>query len=373
MITRRAMRSLAAGVMAAVLASGAAHAQAGTRTAAGDPGAVVRGADGARLDRMLSSLLPSVYSGTVLVARGGEIVLHRGYGTADSRSGAAASTQTVYPIASLSKQFTAAAILALAEEGKLALTDSLGRFFPGAPADRRGITLHQLLTHTAGLGRDAVRSDVTISRDSFVVAALRAPLASAPGTKHAYSNAGYMLLGAVVETASGTTLDRYLEQRLFRPAGMRNTGFPTADWSGRTVAAGEGDDTYRGSPLDEPAARNGWYRRGAGGLLSTVDDLYRWSRALDEGRVLSPASVALLFTPHVAEEEGSRSFYGYGWVVQQTSRGTPIQWHNGGWATYYAELRRYPAEGVTLIVTSNRRGGVDSVIDLIARQTFARP
>ncbi|HEY9422730.1 MAG TPA: serine hydrolase domain-containing protein, partial [Thermoanaerobaculia bacterium] len=187
--------------------------------------------------------------------------------------------------------------------------------------------------------------------------ALGSKLLAEPGTRHAYSNAGYMLLAAIVEAASGKEFEAFLEDHLFRPAGMEATGFPGPEWDRKAVAPGEGreGEPYSGTPLDEPASR-GWYRRGAGGLLSTAEDLYRWARALEKGTVLSRASVRKLFTPHVPESEDGASFYGYGWVVDKTTRGTKVNWHNGGWYSYYSELRLYPDEGVIAVLTANRRG-----------------
>ena len=309
---------------------------------------------GHRLDQIFGAVAPELFSGVVLIGRGGETILHRGYGLAERSHQVPVTEETVFPIASLSKQFTATAALRLVADGRLALHDSLGLLFPTAPADKRGITVHQLLTGTAGLPRDATPSSAVIERDSLVQAILAAPLRRAPGSAHEYSNAGYLLLAAVVEDRAGMPFDRYLEEELFAPAGLTSTGFPGDGWR-RSVAHGYGGD-YRGTVIDEPAANAGWYRRGAGGLLSTASDLYRWEQALTTGRVLPDSLVQKLFTGHVPEEEGGSSFYGYGWVVQETTAGVPIVWHNGGWGPYYAELRRYPSTDIVAVLLTNQRG-----------------
>jgi CubicO group peptidase (beta-lactamase class C family) len=306
-----------------------------------------------RLDRLFDAVAPELFSGVILIARGGDTILHRGYGLAERSQRIPVTPETVFPIASLSKQFTAAAVLRLVADGRLALHDSLGMLLPAVPADKRGITVHQLLTGTAGLPRDATPSDAVIQRDSLVRAILAAPLRRTPGSAHEYSNAGYLLLAAIVEHRAAMPFDRYLEEKLFVPAGLVSTGFPGRAWR-RPVAHGYGGD-YRGTVTDEPAAQQGWYRRGAGGLLSTASDLFRWEQALTRGRVLPDSLVRRLFTGHVAEEEGSRFFYGYGWVVEQTRAGDPVIWHNGGWGPYYAELRRYPSTGVVAILLTNQR------------------
>jgi CubicO group peptidase (beta-lactamase class C family) len=307
-----------------------------------------------RLDQLFGAVAPELFNGVVLIARDRDIVLHRGYGLAERSMHVPVTTETVFPIASLSKQFTAAAVLRLVADRRLDLHDTLGMLFPTAPADKRGITVHQLLTGTAGLPRDATPSGAVIERDSVVQAILATPLRRTPGSAHEYSNAGYLLLAAIVEHRAEMPFDRYLDEKLFAPAGLTSTGFPGPAWS-RPVAHGYGGD-YRGTVADEPAAKEGWYRRGAGGLLSTATDLFRWEQALTSGRVLPDSLVRALFTPHVAEEEGGSSFYGYGWVVEHTAAGAPIIWHNGGWGPYYAEVRRYPSTGFVAILLTNQRG-----------------
>lgn len=325
---------------------------------------------GTRLDQLFSAVAPELFNGVVLIARGSDTVLHRGYGLAERSLHVPITSETVFPIASLSKQFTAAAVLRLVADGRLAVHDSLGMLLPGAPADKRGITVHQLLTGTAGLPRDVTPSGAVIERDSLVRAILAAPLRRTPGAAHEYSNAGYLLLAAIVEYRAAMPFDRYLEEKLFVPAGLVSTGFPGPAWS-RPVAHGFGDD-YRGTVTDEPAAKEGWYRRGAGGLLSTASDLFQWEQALTSGHVLPDSLVRQLFMAHVAEEEGGSSFYGYGWVIERTAAGAPIVWHNGGWGPYYAELRRYPSTGVVAILLTNQRGAAVEEIWNTALRLVAR-
>lgn len=308
-----------------------------------------------RLDQLFGAVAPELFSGVVLIVRGEDTLIHRGYGHAQRSARVPVTTGTAFPIASLSKQFTAAAILKLVANGRVAVNDTLGDLLPEVPADKRGISLHHLLTGTSGLPRDVAPSDAVIERDSLVRAILRAPLGGVPGSAHAYSNAGYLLLAAIVERRAGVPFERYLQDQLFTPAGLTSTGFVGPAW--RTpVAHGYGGDDPE-SVLDDPAARKGWHRRGAGGLLSTASDLFRWERALTSGRVLPDSLVQTLFTPYVAEQKGGTSYYGYGWRVNRTAAGATTISHNGGWApSYYAELRRYPTSGVVAILLTNQRG-----------------
>ncbi len=303
---------------------------------------------GSQIDRRLQASSPS---GSFLFVRQGEVVLRKSYGTI-SAGGPAITADTVFMIASLSKSFTAAAILRLKEEGRLKLTDRIDRFFPGAPPATAGITIHQLLTHTAGLPREVLEDQEVVDRDTVVARVLHAPLKSPPGSRRAYSNGGFMLLGAIIEKASRMSFDAYLERAIIQPAGLQDTGFPSRRKYAGTRVAQQINTPGFTTPLDEPASR-GWYRRGSGALLSTVRDLERWQNALRCGRVLSPQSVALLFSPAVVFAPGDTAYTGYGWVIERGPAG-PVWWHNGQWGAYYAEIRMYPQVDSLAIVVSNR-------------------
>jgi CubicO group peptidase (beta-lactamase class C family) len=243
---------------------------------------------------------------------------------------------------SMTKQFTAAAILKLEMMGKLEVTDRIATHVGPVPADKREITLHQLLTHTSGLV-DALGDDYERqTRGSMLAAALGSELQARPGGRYAYSNAGYSVLAAIVEKASGMGYEEFLAKRLFAPAGMTHTGYVLPDWDRDQVAV-EYDRQGRshGTPLDHPWASDGpyWNLRGNGGLLSTARDMFRWQRALDGNRVLNRQAKRKLFKPHVLEEPGGDSYYGYGWVILQTDRGR-VGWHNGGNGWSYGELTR---------------------------------
>jgi len=170
------------------------------------PGAVVKGELGARLDDYMTRLEGFGFSGTLLVAKDGDIVLSKGYGVADKSRGTPMTAETVISIGSITKQFTAAAILKLEMQGKLNVDDPITKYFPIVPPDKAGITLHHLLTHTAGLDEDYGGTDYEeVSRDEILKRVFSRPLKWEPGKRHLYSNAGYSLLGAIVEIVSGQT------------------------------------------------------------------------------------------------------------------------------------------------------------------------
>jgi CubicO group peptidase (beta-lactamase class C family) len=297
----------------------------------GPPAAGTQPSDPA-VERVLDRMWPGGAGGTVVVARGDALVHCRGLGFADREAGTRASCDTAYDVMSMTKQFTAAAILKLEMLGELRVSDPIGEFFPSAPPDKREITLHELLTHTSGLP-DALGDDYEpLSRAELVRGAFDARLRARPGSEYRYSNLGYSLLAAVVERASGTGYERFLATQLFEPAGMNDTGYVLPDWEADQVAVEYDDDARpQGRPFDHPWAADGpyWNLRGNGGLLSTARDMYRWHLALDRGTVLDRATTAKLVEPYVREGPGADSFYGYGWVVQRGEHGR-FAWHDGG-------------------------------------------
>ena len=316
---------------------------------------IVHGPLGARLDSGFTRLAAAGFSGGVMVARGGEVLLARGYGRSNRVDDLPFDVHTLVSLGSITKQFTAAAILTLEQEGRLHTTDSLGRFFPGVPADKAGITVHQLLTHAAGLRSDYAETDYTpVSRDEYVARIFAAPLLSPPGQVHRYSNAGYSLLGAIIEIASGEQYERYLHDHLFVPAGMTETGYRIPAWPAGQAPHGYVQDRDWGTMLEKPWAVDGpyWQLRANGGIESTLWDMYRWHLALGSDAVLNAAERKKLFTPWVPEE-GGMSYYAYGWAVMKTPRGTTLITHNGGNGIFVAELQRFVDESVYVFIASS--------------------
>ena len=292
--------------------------------------------------------VPEGSSGSLVATAGGEVVTCEGWGEG--------GCETVYDIGSVSKQFTAAAVVKLQMQGRLLVTDPIDRFFDGVPADKRRITVRHLLTHTAGLV-DALGDDYDpLTREDMVTGALTSELRTRPGARYHYSNLGYSLLAAIVEKASGLGYEHYLAEELFGPAGMTQTGYVLPDWDPDDVAVEyDARDRSQGRPYDHPWAADGpyWNLRGNGGLLSTAHDMGRWLLALEDDRVLDEEARAELFRPRVLEEPGGNTRYAYGWVVADTPFGT-VDWHNGGNGWAYAELGRLPESGAGLFWVTNQ-------------------
>ena len=284
----------------------------------------------------LEQLQREGFVGSALAACGDAIWLSQSYGYAT-----APPAPPSYWVASISKQFTAAAILRLAEEGRLGLEDPLSRFFSWAPADKADITLMQLLTHQSGLPQ-AYAADGVREREAAARAILSLELAAAPGSRFGYANDNYSLLAIIVEFASGRDFESYVSEELFAPAGMRQTGF----WPE------EGED-FVPPTLNRPAAglrQANWGFRGGTGMRASVEDLHQWSRALDEGLALSPWGVRQLFGPHVRLTDGRGVGFNWFWTIAE-----PSLLYTSGSESYgpNARLYRAPGSGLVLVAATN--------------------
>ena len=260
------------------------------------------------------------FSGVVLIERAGKPVLNRFYGRA--------RLDNAFWLASTTKQFTAAAILRLVDEGKLAVTDSLFHFFSWAPRRARSITIEQLLTHTSGIPATGAANGMG-DREAAARAILAEPLDHAPGTAYHYEDEDYNLLAAIVEIASGVPFEAFVERRLLIPAGLTHTGFcgrlaPNVKIAPSARADVPAPCTAGITPVD-------WADRGATGLVGTASDLLKWSRAIRGGRILSRGAREELERGHVfvRNEENSDVYYSYGARVYMQDRKRREVWLSG--------------------------------------------
>ncbi len=309
---------------------------------------------------------------SVAVIRGGrDTLVYRGYGLADVESGAPATPRTVYRIGSITKQFTAAAVLQLADGGRLALDDSIGRHLPGVPDAWRGIRIHQLLNHTAGVPDYAsiprIRSIIAggLTPDSVIGLVRYHALDFEPGTRWRYSNIGYTLLGILVERASGQPYARYLESSLFGPLGMAATR--DCDVTPPTPHHAAGYQRRDSGVVNAPRISMS-FALGAGGLCSTVGDLAAWNRALAGGRVIRPASWARMTTPEGAALPAE---YGYGLWVRQLEGHRVIE-HGGGLEGFWTANLYLPDDSLSVTVLTNLdTGNPENLARDIARLVLA--
>ena len=306
----------------------------------------------AAVDVLMRDYQGQVPGASVLVLRDGQPLLRRGYGQADLEAGTPASADTNYRLASVTKQFTAAAILLLAQDGALSLDDPVKRWLPSLPAAADAITLRQLLSHTSGLldYEDHVAHGFTGQlHDSDVLRILEGldETYFAPGSDYRYSNSGYALLALVVGKASGSDFASFLERRIFQPLGMDHT-----------VAHQDGVDTVAHRAWGYSQIDGHWQRTdqsqtsavlGDGGIYSSIDDLARWDAALYDDRLLQPASRAQMFSPATTTGEVDVPHYGFGWRLNGDS-----VWHSGESIGFRNVIVRWPGEHLTVIMLSNR-------------------
>jgi CubicO group peptidase (beta-lactamase class C family) len=294
-------------------------------------GTVVAGEEGKQLDAFMldAKNFPEGFNGCVLVARDGKVLLAKGYGVAKAQPPAPMRADALWDWCSVTKQFTAAAVLKLEMQKKLKLDDPLKKFFKDVPKDKANLTLRQLMNHTSGLNAappDHEKFDL-MSRDAAVDWILAPPVASEPGKKWEYNNAAYFLLGALIEKVSGQTYEQFLREQLFEPSGMKGAGF-----------IGDGKADHDRVPLDERGTgvqfaygpRMSWGYRGAGGALASVFDMLKWDQALRGDKVLSKAAKEEYYTVGLQD-------YALGWEVTNGPGGKRAEHsgHTGHVITYF--------------------------------------
>lgn len=309
------------------------------------------------IEDYLADNLPGDASFTLVAARGGKILYRKGFGLADREAGIRCGYRTGYDIGSVTKQFTGAAVLRLEMDGALKVTDPLSKHLPDLPADKRDITVHQLLTHTGGFkDLDDLDDYDPVDRDRLLREFGDRELSWKPGSHHNYSNLGYSVLAAVIELTASTGYEDYLAEHLFGPAGMRHTGYLLPDFDRDTVAQ-QYDDKGRpqGRPdeLDWDDDGPYWILRGNGGILSTARDMAAWHFALEGDEVLSAEAKRKLFKRHVAEDDSGDYHYGYGWAIMSDQAGRKIVWHDGGNDWSSAIILRCPEAETMLFIASN--------------------
>lgn len=305
-----------------------------------------------QIDTYLEGLAEHGFSGAVLVARDGEILLHEGYGLANDAAQLPVTPATVFLFGSITKQFTAAAILHLEMQGLLNTEDRIAEYFDAVPADKADITIHHLLAHTSGLRSHVFADDFAeITRDEAVTRILAPELLFEPGTGVSYSDDAFKLLAAIVEIASDQTWQSYLHSHLFRPAAMQQTGFfNDPRWERQSVANGYYRGQDQGSPADWPGPY--WALIGAGGVMTTVGDMYRWYIALRDQTVLPAQQLEKLWRPYA--RLNARSSFAYGWIVVETEdRGTFVETTGAG-SSHNAYFHSTLDDDLVVIVASNR-------------------
>jgi D-alanyl-D-alanine carboxypeptidase len=283
---------------------------------------------------------------SLAVVKDGVVIKAAGYGVADRKTTTPATPETIYKIASVSKQFIASAIMLLAQEGRLGVDDPVRKFIADAPAAWTRITVRHLLTHTAGLVREPpafnpFRADTDAD---LIKSAYGTPLVFTPGEKWQYSNLGYVMLAEIIARVSGQPWSQFMAERLFKPSGMAATRTTTTDPIVNKARGYSDNDKLIDAP-DWPAVRAG------GAFLSTVLDLAKWDAALRTSAILTEATRAQMWTATTLND-GKPYVYGFGWHTNRPGARRQV-WHSGGLPGFKAQYHRYIDDGVTVIILMN--------------------
>jgi CubicO group peptidase (beta-lactamase class C family) len=320
-------------------------------------------AQSADLQRRYEDILHSAYpadqpGAAALVVRGSKVEYLDAAGMANLELGVPLEPNMVFEIGSITKQFTAAAIMMLAEEGKLSVDDPITRHLPDYPDYGNGITIENLLTHTSGIFsytaidgymQTEVRKDVSVAELIAVVKDL--PVEFAPGERWKYSNSGYILLGAIIESASGMSYADFMRTRIFEPLNLQHTSYGSRSRIVPNRAAGYG--FFRGEWINAPYLSM-TQPYSAGALMSTVEDLHRWTRALFGGKVVGAKSLNRMTTPYVLND-GDTTTYAYGLSIREV-RGHRAIGHGGGIFGYLTDELWVPEGDLFVAVFSNSAG-----------------
>ena len=305
------------------------------------------------------------FMGSVLVSRGEEVLLSKGYGMANLEHSVSNTPSTKFRLASVTKQFTATAILKLQEQNLLDVNDSLATYLPKYPKGKR-ITIHQLLSHTSGIPNFTGFEDFQTKKrmrmelDELIAWFKDRPLEFTPGKRQVYSNSGYVLLTKIIETVSNHSYADYLQQHFFKLLEMTNSGYDCPQTILPHRAAGYlfNGEVYKNVDFIDMSIPSG-----AGGLYSTTEDLYKWSQALDTDAILTQASKDVMFAPKFEKPIGTNKhmYYCYGWITDiQRGRAAPrfqrdrqFIFLDGGVHGFRTHFSRYPDDKVRIIVLSN--------------------
>jgi CubicO group peptidase (beta-lactamase class C family) len=298
---------------------------------------------------------PNVPGASILVIKDGKVLFKKAYGSANLEDKIPSTTTTNYRLASVTKQFTAMAIMMLVERKKLSYDSTLTDIFPDFPSYGKQITIGHLLNHTSGLidYEDVIPKEITTAlKDRQVLDLLRRQNSTyfPPGSKYQYSNSGYALLALIVEAASGDSFAAFLEKNIFKPLKMTDT-----------VAYEQGISTVRNRAYGYEKQSNGFERKdqsltssvlGDGGIYSSVEELYEWDQALYTNKLVSPEAIKRAFTAGALINDKGAG-YGFGWFID-TYRGLKTVWHYGSTMGFRTAIERFPDQRFTVIVLVNR-------------------
>lgn len=334
-----------------------------TSTAAAQSGVSIENIDAVVRAEMERQKVPGI---AIAIVKDGDLFVAKGYGFANVEHSVPVTKETIFQSGSLGKQFTAALVMTLVEDGKLGLDDPITRYFPDAPAAWRGIRVRHLLTHTSGIA-DYTDADMDFRRDytedDLTKMAYRLTLEFEPGARWNYSNTGYIMLGILVHKVSGRFYGDLLRERIFAPLGMKTARIISEDdivpnrAAGYRLVKGELKNQEWVAPMINTTAD--------GSLYLTVQDMVAWDHGLRAKAILKPESWARIFTP-VTLNSGKTYPYGFGWSLTEEG-GQATQQHGGAWQGFQTYIARYLGDDLTIVVFANLAGAsTGRVVEQIA-------
>lgn len=302
-----------------------------------------------KIDEYMNALVKAGwFNGSILIAREGTVIVNKGFGKANFELDVPNTPQTKFRLGSLTKSFTATAIILLQERGKLSLQDSICKYLTDCPAGWQPITIHQLLSHTSGLAKHDKAGDylktamMPMTLTQLIESFKNKPADFKAGEKFDYNNNGYILLGYLIERVSGQSYEAFLKENIFAPLKMADTGYDNHDPVIKNRAAGyrsEEGKLFNATYIDQSQPFS------AGALYSTTGDLLRLDQALYDGKFLSPKAIDAMFTPVLGN-------YGYGWFSNKQLDRRAI-FHPGGLPGFSAMITRFPDDKVLIVLLSN--------------------
>ena len=289
-------------------------------------------------------------NGSVLIAQKGKVLLHKAYGLANVTTQLPHDTLIRFPILSLTKSFTATAILKLQEEGKLSLKDKISKYFPDYQYGDK-VTIENLLTHSSGINNytdivgeeDSSIVNHPISKERILEVFYTKPLEFSPGSRFSYSNSGYFLLGLIIEKVTGKPYEQFIRERILSPLGMTNSGFDFNNLP-QTIKA-QGYNIFDATQQRPYKQYDSTYAYSAGAMYSTTGDLYKFAQAIASNKILSSETWRVAFKPRIND-------YGYGWKIGNLFGRDYIR-HDGGYPGFMSDFIYYPKEDITIIILNN--------------------
>lgn len=331
------------------------------KASANQPGSIIINDTSKIIDSYLTKLAEEKnFSGGLLIIKDGKKIFSKGYGWANKENKIPFTSTTLASMGSITKAFTAAAIMKLIEQNKLSVEDSLKKYFPSIPADKASITIHQLLTHSSGF-HEFLKQDggdyEKIGTDEFLKRVFAEPLAFKPGEKAVYTNVGMSVLAIIIEKISGLDYEAFLKKNIFEPLGITKIGYHYPAAKDDTIAIGYQNGKVWGTHQQHfQQAGDGpyWNLKGNGGLEVSLNEMFLWANSFTNHTVLKDSAIKKMFTPHILEDGyNGMSSFGYGCNISKSRRNTKMIDNGGSNGIYFARLIRLPEEGVVFYMVTN--------------------